>query len=109
MAVVSYLRLTIGPERRAAFEADLAAMVVLARQQPGFHWVEIYQQQDEPHTYLVLSEWESPEPMRSWLRHPEHLETLRNYKRRYQGGKVDRRRYAPLPPNERPRSTPLPP
>ena len=109
MAVLSYLRLTIGPERTAVFEADLAAMVVLARQQPGFHWVETYQQQDEPHTYLVLSEWESPETMRGWLRHPEHLETLRNYKRRYQGSTVARRSYAPLPPNERPQSPPWPP
>src|SRR2546430_1420516 len=52
----------------------------------------------ELHTYLVLSEWESPDAMRGWLRHPDHLEVLRHYKQRYQGGKVDRRRYAPLPP-----------
>ena len=97
-AVLSYLRMTIGPERMAVFEADLATMVALARELPGFRWVEIYQQRGEPHTYLVLSEWESPDAMRGWLRHPDHLEVLRNYKPRYQGGRVDRRRYALPPP-----------
>ncbi len=97
-AVLSYLRMTIGAEHSAVFEADLARMVTLAREQPGFRWVETYQRQGEPCTYLVLSEWESLDAMRGWLRHPDHLEVLRNYKRRYQGGKVERRRYALLPP-----------
>jgi heme-degrading monooxygenase HmoA len=74
MRVLSYLRMEIDPDRIDAYEEDLEEMMQLARETPGFLRVEVFRARDEPNVYLVLSEWESHEAMRSFLMQERHVE-----------------------------------
>ena len=80
MRVLSYLRMEINR---------------IARMTPGFLEVEVFRGRGETNVYLVLSEWESHEPMRSFLMQERHVEISRGYKRSYGEG-FERRRYARL-------------
>jgi heme-degrading monooxygenase HmoA len=93
--VLSYLQMEIDPGQIEAYEEDLEEMMRLARKTPGFLGVETFQARGEPNVYLVLSEWESHEAMRSFLMRPRHVEIIRGYKRGYGEG-FERRRYARL-------------
>jgi heme-degrading monooxygenase HmoA len=95
MRVLSYLRMEIDPDQIASYERDLEEMLLLARQMPGFLEAEVLQVRSEPSTFLVLSEWESHEAMRSFLMEEHHVEIIRAYKRGYGEG-FERRRYARL-------------
>ena len=95
MRVLSYLRMEIDPDQIEAYENDLKEMIRMARRTPGFLGVEVFQGRGEPNVYLVLSEWESHEAMRSFLMLPHHVEIMRGYKRGY-GESFERRRYARL-------------
>jgi heme-degrading monooxygenase HmoA len=95
MRVLSYLRMEIDPDQTDAYEEDLEEMIRMARKTPGFLGVEVFRAHGEPKVYLVLSEWESHEAMRSFLMLPRHVEIIRWYKRRYGEG-FERRRYARL-------------
>jgi heme-degrading monooxygenase HmoA len=92
---MSYLRMEIDPDQIDAYENDLEEMMQRARKTPGFLGVEVCQARGEPNVYLVLSEWESHEAMRSFLMLPRHVEIIRGYKRGYGEG-FERRRYARL-------------
>ena len=93
--MLSYLRMKIDPDRIDAYEEDLEEMIRLARRMPGFLGVEVVQARGELNVYLVLSEWESHEAMRSFLMRERHVEIIRGYKRGYGEG-FERRRYARL-------------
>src|SRR5215216_3018586 len=95
MRVLSYLRMEIDPGQIEAYEEDLQEMVGLATNTPGFLGMEVFQVHGEPNVYLLLSEWESHEAMRSFLMLPRHVEIIRGYKRGYGEG-FERRRYARL-------------
>jgi heme-degrading monooxygenase HmoA len=101
MAVVSFLEMPISAERLAEFEQDLHEMLDLARQQPGLRWVETYQMRDHPATQLIVSEWDSEDSMRAFLLLPRHIEIIRNYRRRYDGQTMTRRRYVQTHPKPR--------
>jgi quinol monooxygenase YgiN len=83
MRVLSYLRMEIDPDQTDAYEEDLEEMIRMARKTPGFLGVEVFRAHGEPKVYLVLSEWESHEAMRSFLMLPRHVEIIRWYKRGY--------------------------
>lgn len=68
MRVLSYLRMEIDPGQIDAYEEDLEEMIQLARKTTGLLGVESFRARGEPNVYLVLSEWESHEAMRSWWR-----------------------------------------
>jgi heme-degrading monooxygenase HmoA len=95
MRVLSYLRMEIDPDQIEAYEEDLEEMIGMARETPGFLGVEVFRARGEPNVYLVLSEWESHEAMRSFLMWERHVEIIRGYKRGYGEG-FERRRYARL-------------
>jgi heme-degrading monooxygenase HmoA len=95
MQVLSYLKMEIDPEQIASYERDLEEMLRLARQMSGFLEAEVLQVRSEPSTYLVLSEWESHEAMRTFLMQERHIEIIRGYKRGYGKG-FERRRYTRL-------------
>jgi quinol monooxygenase YgiN len=95
MRVLSYLRMEIDPDRIDAYEEDLEEMIRLARKTPGLMEVEVFRARGESNVYLVLSEWESHEAMRSFLMQERHVEIIRGYKRGYGKG-FKRRRYARL-------------
>jgi heme-degrading monooxygenase HmoA len=95
MRVLSYLRMEIDPGQIAAYEEDLEEMLQLARKTPGLLGAESFRARGEPNVYLVLSEWESHEAMRSFLMQERHVEIIRGYKRGYGEG-FERRRYARL-------------
>jgi heme-degrading monooxygenase HmoA len=95
MRVLSYLRMEMDPGQIEAYEEDLREMIELARKAPGFLGVEVFRARNEPNVYLVLSEWESHDAMRSFLMLPRHVEIIRGYKRSYGEG-FERRRYARL-------------
>ena len=95
MRVLSYLRMEIDPDRIDAYEEDLEEMIRLARKTPGLLEVEVFRARGESNVYLVLSEWESYEAMRSFLMQEHHVEIIRGYKRGYGEG-FERRRYARL-------------
>ncbi len=95
MRVLSYLRMEIDPDQIEAYENDLKEMIRMARRTPDFLAVEVFQGRGEPNVYLVLSEWESHEAMRSFLMLPRYVEIMRGYKRGY-GESFERRRYPRL-------------
>ena len=95
MRVLSYLRMEIDPYQLEAYEKDLEEMIRMARETTGFLGMEVFQAHVEPNVYLVLSEWESHEAMRSFLMEERHVEIIRAYKRAYGVG-FERRRYARL-------------
>ena len=95
MQVLSYLKMEIDPDQIASYERDLEEMLRLARQMPGFLEAEVLHVRSEPSTYLVLSEWESHEAMRTFLMQECHIEIIRGYKRGYGQG-FERRRYTRL-------------
>lgn len=95
MRVLSYLRMEIDHDQIEAYEEDLEEMMRLATKMPGFLGVDVFQARGEPNVYLVLSEWESHEAMRSFLMLARHVEIIRGYKRGYGEG-FERRRYARL-------------
>jgi quinol monooxygenase YgiN len=70
MHVLSYLRMEIDRNRITAYEADLEEMMRLARKTPGLLGVGVFRARGDPNVYLVLSEWESHEAMRSFLMPP---------------------------------------
>jgi heme-degrading monooxygenase HmoA len=86
MRVLSYLRMEIDPYQIEAYEEDLQEMIRMARETPGFLGVEVFRAHAEPSVYLVLSEWESHEAMRSFLMEERHMEIIRGYKRGYGEG-----------------------
>jgi len=77
MRVLSYLRMEIDPDRIDAYEEDLEEMIRLARKTPGLLGVEVFRARGEPNVYLVLSEWESHEAMRSFLMQERHVDRWR--------------------------------
>src|SRR5215207_5966886 len=74
MRVLSYLRMEINPDQIDAYEEDLEEMIRLARKTPGLLGVESFRARSKPNVYLVLSEWESHEAMRSFLMHERYVE-----------------------------------
>jgi len=95
MRVLSYLRMEIDPVQIEAYEEDLEEMIRLAQKTPGLLGVESFRARGEPNVYLVLSEWEGHEAMRSFLMQDRQMEIIRGYKRGYGEG-LERRRYARL-------------
>jgi len=74
MRVLSYLRMEIDPDQIDAYEEHLEEMIRLARKTPSLLGVESFRARSKPNVYLVLSEWESHEAMRSFLMHERYVE-----------------------------------
>ncbi len=71
--ILSYLRFALKPDADvAAFERDLAAMLELGKEQPGFRWAEVARGVADDRVYVVVSEWDTVEQVRAWEHHPDH-------------------------------------
>ena len=77
----SRLRDDLGPEGLAAYQADLAHMLDLARGMPGFVSVKAYTADDGERLTIIV--FDSADAQTAWRRHPEHVAAQRRGKDRY--------------------------
>jgi heme-degrading monooxygenase HmoA len=84
MTILSYLKFSLVPDAdRGDFERDMRAMFELARRQPGFRWAEMGPSMVDPAAYLVVSEWDDVERVRSWEHEEEHSGVMQKWEPRY--------------------------
>ena len=75
VAVFAYLRFCLAETVDLQdFEGDMRAMADLAEARPGYEWSEIGPSMADPSVYLVVSEWDIVEDVRSWEHEPVHVE-----------------------------------
>jgi heme-degrading monooxygenase HmoA len=99
VAIFVYLRFCLAETAdRRDFEADLRAMAELAESQPGHLWSEMGRSMEEP-VYVVLSEWNDVDDVRSWEHEGAHVEIQRKWEPQFHEPLVHRR----FTPWERPR------
>jgi heme-degrading monooxygenase HmoA len=88
----------IKPGEEAAFEAAFAEVTRKVKGTPGHIKDELLRDDtepgsnDEPSSYILLSEWESKEAFLAWEDAPIHMQTTTPM-RPYWAGRVDRRIY----------------
>ena len=84
MTILSYLKFSLVPGAdREDFERDMRAMFELARRQPGFRWADMGPSMVDPAVYLVVSEWDDIERVRSWEHEEEHSGVMQKWEPRY--------------------------
>jgi len=84
MTILSYLKFSLVPEAdREDFERDMHAMFELATRQPGFRWAEMGPSMRDPTVYVVVSEWDDVERVRSWEHEEEHSGVMQKWEPRY--------------------------
>ena len=84
MTILSYLKFSLVPEAdREDFERDMHAMFELATRQPGFRWAEMGASMRDPTVYVVVSEWDDVERVRSWEHEEEHSGVMQKWEPRY--------------------------
>jgi heme-degrading monooxygenase HmoA len=92
MTVLSYLRFSLSAGTDLPdFERDMRSMYELAQKQPGFQWAEMGPSMDDPHVYLVVSEWDDIEQVRAWEHVEEHSGVMQKWEPRYQQSFLHRR------------------
>jgi heme-degrading monooxygenase HmoA len=92
MTILSYLKFSLLPGAdREEFEADLHAMLRLAKGQPGYRWAEMGPSLLDSTEYLVVSEWDEVEQVRAWEHEEEHTGVMEKWEPRYREPLVHRR------------------
>jgi heme-degrading monooxygenase HmoA len=82
----------IGPDDRPAFEEAFATVSARVHGTPGHVRDELLRSDDDPGTYVLLSEWESREAFLAWEDAPVHREATTPM-RPFWLGRVERRIY----------------
>jgi heme-degrading monooxygenase HmoA len=72
-----------------AFEKAYAQVTATVKGTPGHIADELLRRDDDPHKYVLLSEWESKEAFLAWENAPVHL-NKRNPMTPYWEGRVER-------------------
>jgi heme-degrading monooxygenase HmoA len=102
MAIFVYLRFRLAETADIPdFEGDMRAMAELAKTQPGHMWSEMGGSMQDQLVYVVVSEWDDIEDVRSWEHHRAHVEIQRKWESQLHEPLIHRR-YAPW---ERPTQT----
>jgi heme-degrading monooxygenase HmoA len=84
MTILSYLRFSLVPGAdREDFERDMHAMYELAVHQPGFRWAEMGPSMTDSSVYVVVSEWDDVERVRSWEHEEEHSGVMQKWEPHY--------------------------
>src|SRR2546421_12743758 len=92
MTILSYLKFSLMPDTdREDFERDMRAMYDLAATQPGFRWAEMAPSMTDRTVYLVVSEWDDVEQVRSWEHEEEHSGVMQKWEPRYRDPLLHRR------------------
>ncbi len=103
MTILAYLRFVLGRDAdREAFERDLTAMRSLAEGRLGFRWSEVGRDPWDDRTYIVVSEWDRVEHVRTYEHHPEHEAIMARWESRYAEEFVHRRLMPWASPEEAP-------
>jgi heme-degrading monooxygenase HmoA len=73
--LLAVFRTRVRPEAVKEYQSALERMWKIAKDQPGFISAKTYfsNEGDE----VVIQEWESPEHLRAWRDHPDHVEARR--------------------------------
>jgi len=90
MSIFSYLKLPIPQDEEEKMLQDMKALIPLAKEFPGHIWSEVLRPIDGEASYVIASEWESLDALRSWEHSTEHQPVVDSYK-----GTKDRKRYVP--------------
>ena len=84
MTILSYIKFSLMAEAdRGEFERDMHAMFELARRQAGFRWAEMGPSMIDSSVYLVVSEWDDVERVRSWAHEEEHAGVMQKWEPQY--------------------------
>lgn len=73
--LVAVFRTRVRPEVADEYQAELKRIWKIAIAQPGFISSKTYYSDDGD--AVAIQEWESPEHLRAWHDHPEHVEVRR--------------------------------
>ncbi len=79
--VITVFRSRLRPEHADEFQDLAAKMLELAESMPGFISHKIYSAEDGERCSII--EFESPDHLRAWRVHPEHLEAQRLGRERF--------------------------
>jgi heme-degrading monooxygenase HmoA len=92
VSVLSYLRFALSPNAdRDDFEHDMRAMLGLAESQPGYRWSEMGSSMVDPTVYVVVSEWDDVDRIRSWEHEEEHSGVMKKWEPLYREPLLHRR------------------
>lgn len=86
--VLAYAKIDLADA--AAFEEAFKETTRMVRGTPGHITDELLLQDDEPGSYIVLSEWETKEQFLAWVDDPIHMEATTAI-RPYWAGRVQRK------------------
>jgi len=73
--LLAVFRTRVRPEVADEYQAELERIWTIAKEQPGFISAKSYLGDDGDE--VGIQEWESPEHLKAWHEHPEHLEARR--------------------------------
>lgn len=73
--LVAVFRTRVRPEVANEYQAEYERIWKIAKEQPGFISSKTYYSDDGDK--VSIQEWESPEQLRAWRDHPDHLEARR--------------------------------
>lgn len=73
--LVAIFRARVRPEVANEYQAEHERIWRIAKEQPGFISSKTYYGDDGDK--ISIQEWESPEHLRAWRDHPDHLEARR--------------------------------
>ena len=79
--VITVFRSRLLPEHADEFQELAAKMLELAKSMPGFISYKVYSAEDGERCSII--EFESPDHLRAWRVHPEHLEAQRLGRERF--------------------------
>ena len=79
--VITVFRSRILPDAADEFEAQAETMMDLAKSMPGFLSYKLYTADDGERCSIV--EFESPEHLRAWREHPDHMKAMQIGRERY--------------------------